>query len=267
MAKKSPQELVKEMICLFSDSEKVDQLENTFVKTFIDQTVKPSNSWSFSNRLLMQMQGTNDARGFRQWQKIGRNPFDWAKQVTILAPKITKIKDVKNDEEKTIITGFTTLGLYAIENTYGKKIEDPNETLELPNMHQVAEAWGIKVRYERVAGAWGYFSPTAKEIVLGTEDQSVYFHELAHAAHLKIDGKLQSGQDPEQEAIAQLSAAVLSRMYGVKVDNDTFKYIANYTKSNKPDAVARMCMRVAEKTSQVIELILTTKKEIEVQAV
>ena len=83
---------------------------------------------------------------------------------------------------------------------------------------------------------------------------------------LKIDGKLKGGQDPEQEAVAQLSACVLSRMYGVKVDNTTFKYIRMYTKSNKSDAVARMCMRVADKTNKVLELILKTKKELEVAA-
>lgn len=266
MAKKHPSELVKEMICLFSDSEKSQQLEDTFVKTFIDQREKPSNNWSFSNRLLMQLQGTTDARGYRQWQAAGRNPLDWSKQISILAPKMITETDKKTGEKKSFCVGFTTLGLYAIENTYGKPIEDPNQDLKLPEMHEVAKAWGITVRYERLAGEWGHFSQMKKEIVLGTEDQSTYFHELAHAAHQKIDGKLKGGQDPEQEAIAQLSACVLSRMYGVKVDNYTFKYIRMYTKSNKPDAVARMCMRVADKTNKVLELILKTKKELEVAA-
>lgn len=266
--KQSPQALLQEMINLFSDPDKVERLEDTVTKTFIDQTIKPSNNWSFSNRMLMTVQGTQDARGFRQWQKIGRNPLDWQKQITILAPRIKKIHDEKKDEDRTIIIGFTTIGLYAIENTYGKKLEDPNETLKLPSLHQVAEHWGINVRYEKINGEWGHFSPGENEIVLGTEDQNTFFHELAHLAHQKIDGKLSNEKEryAEQEAIAQLSASVLSRMFGIKMDNYTFEYIQMYTKEHKQNEVARMCMRVAEKTSKVLDLIMTTKKEIEVIA-
>ena len=33
---------------------------------------KPSDSWSLFNRLIMFMNNTCDARGFRQWEKVGR---------------------------------------------------------------------------------------------------------------------------------------------------------------------------------------------------
>ena len=33
----------------------------------------PSSNWSFLNKLIMCLSGTVDARGFRQWQEVGRS--------------------------------------------------------------------------------------------------------------------------------------------------------------------------------------------------
>jgi hypothetical protein len=33
----------------------------------------PSSNWSFLNKLIMYLEGTMDARCFRQWQQIGRS--------------------------------------------------------------------------------------------------------------------------------------------------------------------------------------------------
>ena len=265
MAKQTPQQIMGELIDLFSNPEKIETLEDTVTKSFIEGN--PCGEWSWGNRLLMTLQGTNDARGFRQWQKVGRNPMDWQKQVTIIAPLVRKIHDEKKQEDKTIITGFKSIGLYAVENTYGRKLED-NTPKELPPLAEIAQEWGISVRYEKIKGEWGHYSPNKKEIVLGTTDQQTFFHELAHVAHEKIDGKLSMDDEKYamQEAIAQLTSAVLARIYGVKVDKYTFEYIAMYAKSHKPDAVGRMCLKVADKVGKVLELILAEKQKIEVVA-
>ena len=69
-----------------------------------------------------------------------------------------------------------------------------------------------------------------------------------------------------QEAVAQLSSAVLARIYGVKVDKYTFDYIAMYAKGRSADAVGRMCLKVADKVGKVLDLILTEKQKMEVVA-
>lgn len=262
MAKKQAKEILQELIGMFSDPEKIDQLEDTVKLTHIDMIEKPSNNWSWSNKFLMVLQGTNDARGFRQWQKVGRNPLDWQKQISILAPLVCKTKD-KNDEDKTFIKGFRAIGLYAVENTYGKSLDEQTKKYELPPLVEVAEKWNCSIRFEKISGQYGHYSQSKQEIVLGSENHAIFFHELAHLGHKLIDGELKGGQDPEQEAIAQLSSAVLSRIYGFKVDNMTYKYIGMYAENHKPESVARLCLRVAEKTSKVLALILGTQKEIE----
>jgi len=52
---------------------------------------KPSDAWSFFNRLIMLMNNTEDARGFRQWQKVGRRVKKGAKAFYILAPIRKKV--------------------------------------------------------------------------------------------------------------------------------------------------------------------------------
>ena len=41
----------------------------------------------------------------------------------------------------------------------------------------------------------GYFSQNRNEIGLASKEETVFFHELAHAAHQKLLGELKKGQD------------------------------------------------------------------------
>ena len=65
---------------------------------------KPSDRWSFFNRLIMLM-NTEDARGFRQWKQVGRHVKKGAKAFYILAPvrnlkpDFRTISDFKNNPE------------------------------------------------------------------------------------------------------------------------------------------------------------------------
>ena len=46
----------------------------------------PASKWSLLNRTLMFISGTNDARGYRQWQDVERYVKKGSKSITILAP-------------------------------------------------------------------------------------------------------------------------------------------------------------------------------------
>ena len=46
----------------------------------------PSSNWSFLNRLIMCLSGTADARGFRQWQQVGRSVKGGSKALYIMIP-------------------------------------------------------------------------------------------------------------------------------------------------------------------------------------
>ena len=50
----------------------------------------PCRAWSWSNQLLAALNGTSDARGYRQWQEVGRQVKKGEKSFPILVPIVRK---------------------------------------------------------------------------------------------------------------------------------------------------------------------------------
>jgi hypothetical protein len=65
---------------------------------------RPSDTWSFFNRLIMFASGTEDARGFRQWQRAGRHILKGTKALYILGPVKykTRLKVTNGDGEEEV---------------------------------------------------------------------------------------------------------------------------------------------------------------------
>lgn len=57
----------------------------------------PADNWSFLNRLIMYINGTDDARGFRQWQHVNRYVKKGSTAFYILAPMVARFKDTETD--------------------------------------------------------------------------------------------------------------------------------------------------------------------------
>jgi len=117
----------------------------------------------------------------------------------------------------------------------------------------------MKVQYERLApGVYGATDHANKTMILATEDEDVFFHELGHVIHRSFEPKTGHGQESEAETIAQLVAATLARLYGRPADGFSWSYIASYTQSNSPQNVGRLCMRILDRTKRVLDLICAT---------
>jgi len=205
----------------------------------------PCARWSLANKLLTMMAGTIDARGYKQWQEVGRYVTKGARAFYILAPRFKKIVDEETGEGETRLVGFLAVPVFRLEDTDGAPIEHPPlEPPEPPPLAEIAHAWGLKVSYVPYHGGWyGHYSPNRGEIVLATHEESTFFHELAHAAHGRFK-KLRGGQDWRQEIVAELTAAALMRLFGKKDTRGThYEYIQAYAEKAKKD-VRRACMAV-----------------------
>lgn len=257
MSSEKAQIELKKIVDLFSSQE----LIGTFKKAYISTEGKPSKKWSMGNKIIMLMSGTSDARGYNQWFKVGRHVKKGTKAIYILGPKkvtIKKIDKTSGEESKEpIIVGFLSIPVFRYEDTDGIPLPEYKPSV-VPKLLDVAAKWGIKVVYDTSDhGEYGSIGVDGKQITLSTEDVDTYFHELVHAGHMKFE-KLKPGQYAEQEAIAQLGACVLAKMYGYDVVNDTYKYIALYAESNKPEVVGKLCLRVLAKVEKILDLILST---------
>jgi hypothetical protein len=108
-------------------SDRIKEAMDTLLKMFDEENLEkvaravfrnegdsiPADKWSFLNRLLMYLNNTEDARGFRQWQQVGRYVKKGSKAFYIIAPLTRKITEKKNlesgetiREEKTVLAGF-----------------------------------------------------------------------------------------------------------------------------------------------------------------
>ena len=218
----------------------------------------PASKWSLLNRTLMFFAGTSDARGYRQWQQVGRHVKRGSKAFTILAPRFITEQTEDEEEKKAVLIGFLGVPVFKVEDTEGKPLDYQEiELPELPLM-EVAREWGISLK--AIPGNYryfGYFSQERKEIALATEEESVFFHELAHAAHQRILGDFKKGQDWKQEIVAELSASVLCKIVGKtsKHLGNSYRYIEKYAKSANLTPW-QGCMRVISDTEKVLNLIM-----------
>ena len=218
----------------------------------------PAAKWSLLNRTLMFIAGTSDARGFKQWKEVNRYVKKGAKAFVILAPRFIKNGAKEEEDEKRILAGFLTIPVFRVEDTEGDPLD--YERIELPELPliEVAQDWGISV--QAIPGNYhyfGYFSPGQRQISLSTKEETVFFHELAHAAHERILGRLRKGQDWKQEIVAELSAAVICQLVGKtsKYLGNSYQYIANYAKEAQLTPV-QGCLKVMKDVESVLNLIL-----------
>lgn len=226
-----------------------------------DQSDAPSANWSLSNQLLMLLAGTQDARGYRQWEKVGRTVKGGSRAFYILAPLATTIKDDETGEKRTFIRGFKGVPVFRIEDTEGDPVEPIDyKPKELPPLYERAVDLGIKVDWAPYVGGFrGFYAPSADYIMLVTHDITTWFHELAHAAHARVE-TLRGGQNARQEVIAETVAAVLCLMYGVEgYVAHSHAYIASYAAQHKNPAKA--VLNVLSTVQKVLDVILEDSVE------
>ena len=259
-------EKAKEQLTKMVEILSSEKLPDTISKTYLESAGIPSDEWTLSNRMLMYFEGTQDARGYRQWLKVGRHVKKGSKAMYILAPrkiKKTETGDDGKEREKMMMAGFVGVPVFRYEDTDGcPLVTVKNEPKTVLPLKDVAEKWGISVRYDGSRhGEYGSYNLETDEIRLCTDSVDTFFHELAHKAHNKFE-TLKPGQDPEQETVAQLTACVLSKIYGYDVTGDTQNYIGSYAEENTPEAVGRLCFKVLGKVEKILDMILKTEAEI-----
>ena len=240
----------------------------------------PSSKWSLLNRIAMLMQGTQDARGYHQWQDVGRNVKKGSHAIRILGP-ITKnigegtwcaecnakecsqagIHRPVQTFKRQALYGFKQIPVFRIEDTEGKELVTDYKPRELPPLVEVAERFGVSIKWENSLprGVLGAYESKSNSITLASEDWDVFFHELAHAIHRSFEPKSIHGQDPEAEAIAELVAATLARLYGKDIDAFAWNYIAGYAGGANPDAVGKACVHVLTRAERVLSLIFLSE--------
>src|SRR5215813_5207722 len=134
----------QKIVRLFEDT---NSLPAPLAQVFIRRKGHPHcRKWSWGNQLLVVLHGFTDARGFRQWEQVGRKVKKGERAFYILGPVSKKLVDEDTGEERTIIVGFREIPVFGLEQTEGRPVADNDPDTErwvesLPLL-DVAKRWG-----------------------------------------------------------------------------------------------------------------------------
>lgn len=242
----------------------IDTLLKIFEEENLDKVTRavfkgndiPSDQWSFLNRLIMYFSGTDDARGFRQWQHVNRFVAKGSHAFYILAPMIVKAKDKETNEECSMIRGFKAVPVFRIEDTNGDPVITKPYDLHIPcEFDGIIKDLGLNVKAVSFGdrGSYGWYAPARKDIRLASPDIEVFLHELSHAVDDRFN-KLKPGQHKDQEVTAEFSAAVIAQLMGYKISLGNVKeYIESYSMKDLMSCL----VRIEKIVSYVIERTTT----------
>lgn len=230
----------------------------------------PSDKWSLGNRLLIHMQGTEDARGYKQWQMCGRQVKKGTKAIYIFSPatKIIKEKNLEGEEEKKIIiTGFYPTSVFRYEDTEGEKLPEYNyQPKKYPPFFDVAEKLGIEISYKPLKyDYYGRYNKSSDSIELCSESAVTYYHELAHALDNRLNGDLKKSSEQRNEIVAEFSAIVLCQLSGIEgYEDQSYKYIKHYCEKDKSNnAILKSIMKILSDVEKIVNEVLNVSSDFE----
>lgn len=178
----------------------------------------PFDGWSYRNRVLAYAQtDSTDLRGFRQWKTAGR----WPRAGTaafIWAPRHVPVKREAEDGKPAFqVAGFTPVVVFAATDTDGDEPLEQHFLIppEPPPLMNLASDLGLDVKYvPNLPGVLG--NTDGFRVHLNTKDAQVWFHELGHVLHRRLDPTdFDSSPNARKEAIADLTGTVLMELYGL----------------------------------------------------
>ena len=225
--------------------------------------VIPSDKWSIGNRVLQLLQHTEDARGYKQWQAVGRQVKKGSHAIHILAPMTFKVKEkdalTGEEKEKVVVKGYRPIPVFRYEDTEGDALpyDHAYETSSHPTFFDVAAKMGIDVKYTPLKSNYlGRYTLNTNSIRLCAQDAVVYYHELAHAVHATLVD-LRVYDSAKAEVVAEFSALVLANIAGLKgYEVQGFDYIEHYTKGHTPAAAMKEIFSVLNDVEAIVSKVL-----------
>lgn len=237
----------------------------------------PATKWSWRNRLAVALFGHLDARGYRQWQKVGRQVKKGETACGILVPLTRKARDDESDEHagdtdetepRRILYGFKMVPVFGYAQTEGEPLAEHQEAAEhldsLPLVH-VAHHWDLDVSTFPGAATRGYYLH-GRAIGVAVKNLATWLHELVHAADDRRGTLTRGvGQQLDNEAVAQFGATVLAHMLGCPDDADeghTYRYVQGYCERHDRE-VLDVLGELIDRTCAAVALILETADALE----
>ena len=219
----------------------------------------PCRGYSLLNKIIIGGHHTFDVRGYRAWQKVGRNVKKGSKAIYIFAPIIKKIKNEnKEDKEERIIKGFRMVPVFRVEDTEGEPLDyDIPKTPSLPFI-DVAKHLNIDISAKFFLGkTLGSCYYKSRKIHLMSPAELIWLHEFTHQIHADIVGneKMEKMSSSYIELVANFGSLVLATLMGYEITKMEYtKLFINDIKKYKFSEIQK-CLSDTEKiTNYILEI-------------
>ena len=230
----------------------------------------PSRKWSYANQLLCALAGCSDARGFRQWEQVGRHVMKGEKARTAILVPCTRKEKREDGTERVHVYGFKAQVVFNVSQTDGAELppavdEQTAEFLRTLPLREVAQSWGLTVDAinGKAGKALGWYRHK-QAIALGVQNLATWSHELIHAADDRLGALVERGQHWRSEAVAELGGAILLLCQGYEVDADLggcWDYLSRYARDAELEPITA-CTRVLKRTCDAVALILDSAEQL-----
>lgn len=269
------QETATRLVQSFKSGEVPKALSLTFIRHTGE---RHADSWSWQNQLITALWGYSDARGFRQWQTVGRNVRKGERAFYILAP--IRVKRTGNDAEtgeKTesmVTVGFKGQAVFGLEQTEGEPYDATGMAgfIDALPLVEVARKWGLTVQtYDTGSGnnvkALGFYRH-GQAIALGVKNLAVWAHELIHAADDRLGELVKDKKQWRKEIVAELGAATILHCIGeheAADDGAAWQYIESYANRHEVPPL-KACQIALDRVCRCVDLILRESETIKAES-
>lgn len=240
------------------------------------------NRYSFRNILLLMAQcpEARNVATFNAWKELGRTVKRGAKSLTVLRPRIVRVKDIDAEnpsEPQTLLAGFSYLNVFDVEQTEGAPIPEPlrPRPIETPEgfgwtiealralVMTLPGVAGITLRNRRPGDhptAGGWFDLNTHQIVVissevpAAQQIKTLLHEVAHAI-LHDDGEHHATSTAEVEA--ESTAFVVSHALGLDTAAYSLPYVATWALEGQTKEPTRAVAAVGERVRKAAVVMLS----------
>lgn len=242
---------------------------------------------SFSNqmRVAVQRDDVDRVATFQAWKKLGRNVRKGEHSIAIMRPVVLGDREATKQPDAPPVSGerkrvfFTTMALFAYDQTDGEPLVDPYE--EVPDLtggeafehgvdklREVALALpdgvvrSITLRPREQSDrkhAHGWYNRSERSITVLTDRTpaqqfKTLCHELGHSM-LHADGDHHSS--PEREVEAESVAFVVCHALGLDASDASFNYVAIWGSRNAGDKdAAKLVMTSGARITKAAHTLL-----------
>ncbi len=231
--------------------------------------------WQYSatNTLLIMMQYPDASlvNSYDRWHTLNRQVKKGERGIKIFYPFKKKLVDEESGDEVLRVMGFGVGNVFAYEQTEGEPLAEPPTPAERFGTSDVAgeidrrlSLWaigqGLRLAQKPLPAIRGYFSPDQREIVLNAAlpaDDGRLKTLVHETAHFVAGHKGWRGEKQDAETIAEGSAFVVLRHFGMDTADYSFPYVARFARST---ALLRSHLQTIQQVSSTLIGAIETER-------